>query len=134
MKLTRTLRQNPAMFGLIPFINVLFLVIVFFALSSRFVLLPGIAVTLPFSSFMLAPQRNPQIVSIVAGPAPAVYFHDQKFAPNEFGKALSAIRAKDRTVIVRADRTTPYDLIVAVTNQALQAGFSVVLATSPEQK
>ena len=36
MKLTRTLRYNPALFSLLPFINVLFLVVVFFALIQGY--------------------------------------------------------------------------------------------------
>ncbi len=131
MKLARTVQHNPALFTLAPFVNVLFLVVIFFALSSRFVLQSGVAVTLPFSSFTLAPQRNAQIVSIVPGPEPALYFHDQKFRPDELAKTLKALHAKDRTIIVRADRATPYDLIVNVTNQALEAGYAVVLAATP---
>lgn len=130
MKLTRTLQHNPALFGLVPFVNVIFLVLVFFALSSRFVLQPGIAVTLPFSSFSISPPRNPQIVSIIPGPVPALYFRDQKLALADFAKTLAALRSRDRTLIVRADRATPYDLVLDVTNQALQAGYSVVLAAS----
>lgn len=134
MKLTRTVRYNSALFGLAPFVNVIFLVMIFFALSSRYVLQPGIAVTLPLASFTLAPQRNPQILSITAGPAPVIFFQDQKLAPGDVARALGATHGKDRTLIVRADRSTPYDLIMSVTNQALQAGYPVVLATSPDQK
>lgn len=134
MKLTRTVRHHPALFGLVPFINVIFLVVVFFALSSRFVLQPGIAVTLPFSAFTLAPQRNPQIVSIVAGPVPRIFFHENEIDAGELAGALGKLRTKDRTVIIRADRTTPYELVMRVTNEALRAGCSAVLATSPEEK
>ena len=133
MKLTRTVQHHPALFGLVPFVNVLFLVIVFFALSSRFALQSGVAITLPFSSFTLAPQRNSQIVSIAPGPVPMIYFHDQKLAPGDLAKALSESRVKDRTLIVRADRATPYELVMEVTNQALQSGYSVVLAASPDR-
>jgi len=47
MRLHRHLKFNPALFAVIPLVNVLFLVVLFFALSSRFVLQPGLAVTLP---------------------------------------------------------------------------------------
>ncbi|MEA3186895.1 MAG: biopolymer transport protein ExbD [Chthoniobacter sp.] len=134
MKLSRTMGHHPALFSLVPMVNVLFLVVVFFALSSRFVLQPGIAVGLPFSSFTLAPQRNAQIISIVAGPKPAVYFQEREIAATEVGSALAQLLTKDRTVIVRADRAIPYDLVMRVTNEALRAGFSIVLAAEQEQK
>src|SRR5438067_9886919 len=134
MKLTRTATLNPALFGIVPLVNVLFLVLIFFGLSWRFTLQPGIAVSLPFSAWTPGPQRNPQILSIASAPAPTIYFRDQKLAAEDLSKALRDKTVKDRTLIVRADRSTPYELVVRVINEALQAGFSVVLATSPEPR
>jgi biopolymer transport protein ExbD len=115
----------------VPLINVLFLVVVFFAMSSRFVLQPGLAVTLPVSSFTLTPQREPQIVSITSTPVPAIYHREQKVTLEELGARLRDIRSRDRTLIIKADRGTPYDLVMQITNQALQNGYSVVLAAQP---
>jgi hypothetical protein len=36
--------------------------------------------------------------------------------------------------VIKADRTTSYDLLVSVMNVGLQQGFSIVLATSPETR
>lgn len=132
MKLERTVSFNPAYFTVVPLVNVLFLLLIFFALSSQFVLQPGIAVALPSSPFLLAPQRNPQIVSIVAGPAPAIYFHEQKIALDQLDARLAVGAGVDKTLIIRADRTIPYETILNVMNQALRKGYSVVLATSGE--
>src|SRR5438067_511801 len=134
MKLTRTVVFNPALFSVVPLVNVLFLVVVFFALSTRFMTQPGIAVTLPFSAWTLGPQPNPQVLSITAGPTPMVYFRDQKLTAENLPKVLSDKTIKDRTLIIRADRAVPYDVIMRVINHGLQAGFSVVLATSPERE
>jgi biopolymer transport protein ExbD len=134
MKLTRTVTFNPTLFSIIPFVNVLFLVVIFFTLSSRFTLQPGIAVTVPFSAWMLGPQRNPQVLSITAGPVPAIYFRDQKWSAGELRTAFEEKGVKDRTLIVRADRAVPYDLVTRVVDEGLRAGFSVVLATSPERR
>lgn len=134
MKLSRSAHFNPALFILIPVVTVIFVLIMFFALSSRFALQPGISVTLPFSTFALGPQRNPQIVSITAGPVPAIYFRDQQWKLDEFGKSLADAGAKDKTLIIKADRGTPYEVVVSVMNVGLQAGFSVVLATAETRK
>jgi biopolymer transport protein ExbD len=134
MKLSRTVHFNPALFVIVPLVAVLCVLILFVALSSRFVLQPGISVTLPFSSFTLAPHGDPQIVSITSEPVPAIYFHDEKLTPEEFGKSLPENSGKGKTLIVKADRNTPYEVVVNVMNQGLQAGFSVVLATSDERK
>ena len=76
MKLTRTLHFPAWLFNVIPVVNVIFLVVIFFAISSRFVLQPGLAVSLPASSFTLEPHENAQIVSITSSPVPAMMRRD----------------------------------------------------------
>ena len=134
MKLTRTVTHNPALFNLIPLVNVIFLLLIFFALSTTFVLQPGIAVALPYSSYNLAPQRNPQIVSILSVPSPAIYFHDQKVTLEELKTSLADSRIKNKTLIIKADKATSWDLIMRITDQELQQGYSVVYATSGKQR
>lgn len=133
MKLARTVHFNPALVAVVPLFTVIFLVLMFFVLSSRFVLQPGIAATLPYSPFILGPQRNPQILSITAIPVPTIYFHDQKLSLPELEKALSKPQTKERTLVIKADRGTPYEMVMNVTNLGLQKGYSVILATSERQ-
>jgi biopolymer transport protein ExbD len=133
VKLERNYTISPALFSVVPLINVLFLVVIFFALSSRFVLQSGMAVTLPVSPFTLGPQRVAQIVSVTAAPVPAIYFQDQKVTLEELRAQLEAHAAGPRTLIVKADRSTPYDVAVQIMNEGLKLGWSVVLAASPER-
>src|SRR5689334_19027137 len=74
VKLERTFRFPMPAFALLPMLNVLFLVLVFFTLGTRFILQPGVQVILPTTTFALGPQRNGQIVSLTAAPVPAIYF------------------------------------------------------------
>ena len=132
MKLSRTVKFHPALFGLIPIINVLFLVVLFFSVSSRFMLQPGIAITLPFSSWTLGPQKNPQILTITGGSAPAIFFRDRRWELSDIRQALASPDLKDHTLIVKADSSTPYALVIQVVNEGLHAGLPVVLATAPQ--
>lgn len=134
MKLQRTVQINPALFGIVPAMNVLFLALIYFTMSSTFTLQHGVSVALPFSAFSLRPQRDPQIVSITATPVPTIYFRDQRMTLDELGESLAAGVNGDRTLILRADRRVPYDLVMAVTNAGLRSGFSVVLATAQESR
>jgi biopolymer transport protein ExbD len=134
MKLTRTLKFNPALFGIIPLINVIFLVVLFFTLSSRFVLQPGLAVTLPASSFTLGPRVEAQIVSVTAAPVPAIYHRDQRVSLEELRQRLADTKVRERSLIIKADKSTPYDLVVRITDEALKLGFSVILATDSDRK
>ena len=132
MKLTRTTEHHFGWLSVIAGIDVVFLLIFFLLLSSNFILQPGISVSLPVSRFTLGPQVNPQIISITGGPTPAVYFRDQKVALDQLGPLLNAAKNEGRPVIIKADRFTPYEVVVAVTNAALEHGItSVALASSP---
>lgn len=134
MKLHRTFQLPLALLSVVPLINVLFLVLVFFAIGSRFVLQPGLAVSLPVSSFALTPERAPQIVSITAVPLPAIYHRDRRVTLEELSARLAEVGPKNRALILKADRRTPYEQIVQVMNVALDRGFSVVLAAAPEHR
>jgi biopolymer transport protein ExbD len=132
MKLTRTKEYNFGWLVLFPIVDIVFLLVFFLLLSSNFILQPGISVSLPFSHFTLPPQLNQQIISITGGGAPAIYFRDQKITLEQLGPLLDAAKREGRSIIIKADRLTPYELVVAVTNAALEHGISsVALATAP---
>ena len=132
MKLSRTKDYQFSWLAAIPLLDVIFLLIFFLVLSSNFILQPGISVSVPLSRFTLGPQINPQIISITGGAAPAIYFRDQRVALDQLGPLLDEAKKEGRPIIVKADRVTPYALVVEVTNLALERGItSVALATTP---
>ncbi len=134
MKLTRTKEYHFGWLGVISMIEVAFLLIFFLLLSSNFILQPGISVSLPLSRFTLGPQVNPQIISITGGVAPAVYFRDQKVGLEQLGPLLDAAKNEGRPVIIKADRFTPYELVISVTNAALEHGITSVSLASASPK
>jgi biopolymer transport protein ExbD len=132
MKLSRTKDYQFSWLAAIPMLDVIFLLIFFLVLSSNFILQPGISVSVPLSRFTLGPQINPQIISITSGAAPAIYFRDQKVALDQLGPLLDEAKKEGRPIIIKADRLTPYALVVDVTNLSLERGItSVALATTP---
>jgi biopolymer transport protein ExbD len=113
-----------------PLLDVVFLMLFFLLLSSNFVLQPGISVSVPFSKFMLPPPANYQIISIANGTT--VYFHDQKVSIDDLGPQLDLARKEGRSIIIKADKATPYEMVIRVANVALEHGVpSVALATAP---
>ena len=134
MKLTRTINYNFGWLVLVALVNVAFLLVFFLLLSSNFILQQGISVSMPFSRFTLGPQTNQQIISITGGGVPAIYFRDQKISLERLGPLLDAAKRENRSIIIKADRQTPYELVVAVANAALEHGISSVsLAAAPPQ-
>ncbi len=131
MKLTRTKNYSFGWLCIFPALDVLFLLIFFLLLSSNFILQPGIAVAAPFSRFTLGPQVNQQIISVTGGANASIYFRDQKVTLKQLEPLLETAKKEGRSIIIKADRSTPYEIVVAVTNAALEHGISsVALATS----
>ncbi len=130
MKLTRTKQYRFGWLGVVAVIDVVFLLTFSVLLSTNFILQPGLAVSLPVSRFTLGPQVNAQIISITGGAAPSVYFRDQKLPLDQLGPLLDAAKREGRPVIIKADRQTPYELVAAVTNAALEHGITSVSLAS----
>ncbi len=126
MKLSRTKVYNFGWLVLFPLIDVVFLLIFFTLLSSNFILQPGVAVSAPATPFLLGAQKNPQIISVTSGAVPAIYFRDQKTSLEGLGQLLDEAKRENRSIIVKADKQTPYELVVAVTNAALEHGITSV--------
>jgi biopolymer transport protein ExbD len=62
---------------------------------------------------------------------PTIYFREQKITLDQLGPLLDAAKHEGRNIIIKADRLTPYETVVAVTNAALEHGItSVALATT----
>jgi biopolymer transport protein ExbD len=134
MKLTRSVHLNPFLIFVVPLVDLIFLVLLLFLVSSTFLLHPGISVNLPFSKFTLGPQKNPLIVSITAGPYPMIYYRDQQIQLGELARRLEQDRGAERSIVIQADRLTPQGSVVEVMNLCLENGYSVVLATSPNKR
>lgn len=128
MKLQRTFHFHTPLFGILPLANVLFLVLVFYVMGSRFILQPGVQVALPATSFALGPQRGAQIVSITSAPVPALYCRDQKMTFDELHKQLAGRPQGERSLIIKTDKGAPAGLLADVMNDALRLGYSVILA------
>ena len=128
MKLGRSFHFPMALFGIMPMLNVLLLVIVFYVLGSKFTLTPGIQVSLPATSFALGPQRNAEIVSITAGPVAAIYHRDRQVTLDELRARLAENRAAEKWLIVKADANAPAGLVATVTDDALRRSYSVIQA------
>lgn len=129
MRLVRSATPHPALIFVAPALDVVLALIFFLLLSTSFLLQPGVAVSVPDSPFLLAPQRDPQVVSVTAPPLSAVYFENEQVSFEVLRAKLSAPQGRKRTVIIKADRLAPFDLVTRTMNVALELGYPTVLAT-----
>jgi len=113
-----------------PALDVVLALVFFIVLSTSFLLQPGIAVSVPDSPFLLAPQRDPLVVSLVVAPASAVYFEDEQVSLDELRSRLERRPTRNNTIIVKSDRLTAVEDLARVMNITLALGYPTVIATS----
>ncbi len=132
MKLQRSPGAHPALLSIAPALDVILVLAFFLVLSTSFLLQPGVAVSVPDSPFLLAPQRNPLVVSLTAAPLRTIYFENEPATLDELRHKLEARKSRNHTIILKTDRRTGFEELTAVLNITLGLGYPTVLATSEQ--
>ena len=117
--------------------DVIFLLLIFFLVTSTIIVPNTIKVTLPTS----APQSAPETpsVRITLTPDLRYYMSIDRSAPVELTQealkeqlGIFAAEHPEAFVSIQADEQVPYKEVVAVINAAARASLKVVLATRAE--
>ena len=133
MKLERSPGLHPALMFIAPSLDVVLALIFFIILSTSFLLQPGVEVSVPDSPFLLAPQRDPLVVSIAAQPISALYFENEQVTLEELRERLERRPSRNNTIIIKSDRLAPVEQLAGVMNITLGMGYPTVVATSEEK-
>lgn len=117
----------------VPMVDVVFLLMIFFVLSSSFVLTPGYRVVLPGSpSYVQNPSRG---LVVTVTQENQVYYSDQRMTLDGLRKSLQATRQQGAAheLIIKADKQVPHGTIVEILNIAMESGISgITIATRPQ--
>jgi biopolymer transport protein ExbD len=133
VKLERSPGLHPALMFIAPSLDVVLALIFFISLSTSFLLQPGVEVSVPDSPFLLAPQRDPLVVSIAAPPISALYFENEQVTLEELRERLERRPSRNNTIIIKSDRLAPVEQLAGVMNITLGMGYPTVVATSEEK-
>lgn len=128
MKFKRRLKPT-ATVELVPMIDVVFQLVVFFMVSSTFILTPGISLTLPESSTAEPVVMGKLVVTIVS--EEEIFLNKEEYTLDDLDEALEDISesgngAAVRTVVVEGDRGVSYSLMVKVLDTLRRGGFEGV--------
>lgn len=119
---------------LTPMVDVVFLLLIFFMISTTFVESPGISIKLPEASSQ-AIDREPSEIKVYLSRQGDIYYRDQKISLNDF-KVLLAENQSDAertTILLLADQESRHGKVVTLMDLARDAGF-VKLAIATEQR
>ncbi len=124
-------------FSMASMTDVIFLLLIFFLVTSTIIVPNTIKVTLPTSSPQSAPETPS--VRITLTPDLRYYMSIDRSTPTELTQealkeqlGIFAAEHPEAFVSIQADEQVPYKEVVAVINAAARASLKVVLATRAE--
>jgi biopolymer transport protein ExbD/biopolymer transport protein TolR len=119
---------------LTPMVDVVFLLLIFFMISTTFIETPGISIKLPESSSKAVAQ-TPEEIKIYLSREGKIVHKDQEMSVEQLASLLFSFRGKasDMTFLLMADRDSRHGRVVQVMDLAREAGFGK-LAIGTEKK
>jgi biopolymer transport protein ExbD/biopolymer transport protein TolR len=119
---------------LTPMVDVVFLLLIFFMISTTFVESPGISIKLPEASSQTV-DREPKEIKIYLSREGDIYHRDQKISLDGFKALLAESQpdAEQTTVLLLADQESRHGKVVTLMDLARDSGF-VKLAIATEQR
>ncbi len=128
MQFRRRLKPT-ATVEIVPLIDVVFQLVVFFMVSSTFILTPGISLTLPDSSTAEPVVMSRLVVTIVA--EDEIYLNKDRHTLASFEEALQGFTEREevsklQTAVVEGDQTVSYSLMVHILDVLRTYGFEGV--------
>lgn len=117
-----------------PLIDVIFLLLIFFMISTTFITAPGIHVNLPTADGKSNPKTTDPIEVTITEKS-EVFINGRSTKLDAVNGALANAKkaTKNNTVIIKADGNVRHQLVVDVMDAAKQAGITKLsIATRPK--
>jgi biopolymer transport protein ExbD len=129
-------RKDDARIDITPLVDMVFLLLIFFMLSTTFIVTPGIKVNLPQSSAEKVTQEKNE-VQVVITEDNKVFVESIPVDRGELEDRLAEAARRDpkTLVIIKADAKSIHGKVVEVMDIAKQSGLNrLAIATQPEEK
>ena len=124
MKARRGLKPQTSV-NLVPMIDVVFQLVIFFMVSTTFKIVPGIDLELPASKTAEPVAMTPLVLSI--GDRDEIYVNDRQVTIGTLDAALreniGEQSPSEHPVVIEGDASVPYDLMVDVLDVLRVLGF-----------
>jgi biopolymer transport protein ExbD len=114
---------------IVPLVNLLFLLVLFFMLTPSLATLPGVKVNLPKTLTGEAVQYKN--IEILISSQNTVYLNAQPVTDSQLKAFLGQIPAKNTSILIKADKKTPLERIAQIWDLCRTQGISQInIATS----
>lgn len=121
---------------LIPMIDVVFQLVVFFMLTSTFIQTPGISLTLPGSETAEPVVMSKMVITLVS--EEEVYLNKEQYTLAGLDTALSGlddeVRKEVQSLVIEGDQDVSYSLMVKAMDVLRTHGFEAVNLRTREEE
>jgi biopolymer transport protein ExbD len=129
MKFQRSKQEEPTL-GIAPLIDIVFLLLIFFMVTSHFDVASGVHIKLPQVSKVMF-DRQDNKVTVLIDQSGQTYFEGKKVDMKALGERLRGLVQEKNTVqlILQADKETKHGVVVETMDVAKTAGVhSIVIS------
>jgi biopolymer transport protein ExbD len=124
-------RTQHSSLNLTPLVDMVFLLLMFFLLTTQFIEEDGIGVRLPTAASSMETEQDR--ITVVLTSRNEIYLQGQSLHKEELAARLRELIGPDTTVILKGDRQAQLQQAVSVMEQARLAGAArIVVATEQE--
>lgn len=131
MKFKRRVEIEKGHLDIAPLIDVVFLLLIFFMLTSSFIFQPGIKVNLPKAVTSEAVHEKSLVILITR--KDLVYLNERAITTKELNSRLRIAGKEKKPLLIKADRSASMGKIVEIWDMCRDAGISQInIATTQE--
>src|SRR3972149_5267734 len=127
MRFRRRLSADPKL-NMVPMIDVVFQLIIFFMVATTIIITPGIALVLPSSATAEPTAMSRLVVTVVT--REEVYINKERYTMRSLNARLAGVSQKEReeikSVVLDGDRAISYSLLVEVLDALRRNGFKAI--------
>ncbi len=122
-RITRT-----SIINLTPMVDVLFLILLFFLVTSNFIEQPNIKLELPSTKYASTSKLEEWVLTISQDGK--LFFQNKPVERNNLVSELKNAFSKqdDKTLVLKADKNVPYGVVIDVMDAAKGAGLRKIVA------
>ena len=129
----QTKRSRSVKLDIHALIDVVFLLLIFFMVSTTFLEKPGMRLDLPSAESSTSQPMKELVIIVTQGKK--IHFRGQQIGLDQLEDPLKKAleRSKDKQVIIRADRKVEYGFVVGIMDIARKSGAAgLTIATVPK--
>jgi biopolymer transport protein ExbD len=112
MKFKRSIAIEKGRLDIAPLIDVIFLLLIFFMLTSSFILQPGIKVNLPKAVTSEVLQRELLIVTVTDGNQ--IFIDDRPVNDDELVSRINLAAKQDHPLLIRSDKAANVGKVIEI--------------------